>query len=138
MSMLEISNLHAHYGGISALSDVNLSIDKGQIVSLLGANGAGKSTLLGSITGSIPAVVGGSIRFEGQELIGRRTEQIVGSGVALVPEGRQLFGQLSVEENIRMGAYLRRDRQNLKQDFELVYQLFPKMVERRKQLAATL
>jgi branched-chain amino acid transport system ATP-binding protein len=136
--MLEIANLHARYGGISALNDVSLSIGQGQIVSLLGANGAGKSSLLGSITSSIPAKVSGSIRFEGEEITGKRTENIVGSGIALVPEGRQLFGQLSVEENIRMGAYLRRGRQNLTQDFELVYQLFPKLVERRKQLAATL
>lgn len=136
--MLEITNLSAGYGGISALSEVSLSIKKGQIVSLLGANGAGKSTLLGSITSSIPAKVDGSIRFEGQDLIGKKTEHIVASGIALVPEGRQLFGQLSVEENIRMGAYLRRDRQNLGKDFELVYQLFPQLVERRKQMAATL
>jgi branched-chain amino acid transport system ATP-binding protein len=136
--MLEISNLSARYGGISALNNVSLSVKQGQIVSLLGANGAGKSTLLGAITSSIPAKVAGTIRFEGHDIAGRGTEQIVGSGIALVPEGRQLFGQLSVEENIRMGAYLRRDKQNLAKDFDFVGELFPRLVERRKQVAATL
>ncbi|HAL37105.1 MAG TPA: ABC transporter ATP-binding protein [Polaromonas sp.] len=136
--MLEITGLSSRYDAITALSTVDLSIQRGQIVSLLGANGAGKSTLLGAITASISAEVSGSIRFEGQEIVGKRTEQIVASGIALVPEGRQLFGQLTVEENVRMGAYLQHDKRNMVGDLHLVYQLFPQLVERRKQLAATL
>lgn len=136
--MLEITGLSSRYDAITALSMVDLSIQRGQIVSLLGANGAGKSTLLGAITASISAEVSGSIRFEGQEIVGKRTEQIVASGIALVPEGRQLFGQLTVEENVRMGAYLQHDKRNMVGDLHLVYQLFPQLVERRKQLAATL
>lgn len=136
--MLEIIGLSARYDGITALSEVDLSIQRGQVVSLLGANGAGKSTLLGAITSSNSADVSGSIRFEGKEIIGKRTEQIVATGIALVPEGRQLFGQLTVEENIRMGAYLQSNKKTMAGDLESVYELFPQLVERRKQVAATL
>jgi branched-chain amino acid transport system ATP-binding protein len=136
--MLEIIGLSARYDGITALSEVDLSIQRGQVVSLLGANGAGKSTLLGAITSSNSADVSGSIRFEGKEIIGKRTEQIVATGIALVPEGRQLFGQLTVEENIRMGAYLQSNKKSMAGDLESVYELFPQLVERRKQVAATL
>lgn len=136
--MLEIIGLSARYDGITALSEVDLSVQRGQVVSLLGANGAGKSTLLGAITSSNSADVSGSIRFEGKEIIGKRTEQIVATGIALVPEGRQLFGQLTVEENIRMGAYLQSNKKTMAGDLESVYELFPQLMERRKQVAATL
>src|SRR4051812_37126348 len=107
--MLRCESLRVSYGGIQALAGLDLTVSQGEIVSLLGANGAGKSTLLGAITASITARVSGSIVFEGQEFVGRATEAIVRAGVALSPERRQLFAELTVEENLAMGAYLRRD-----------------------------
>jgi branched-chain amino acid transport system ATP-binding protein len=136
--MLECVGLRARYGGIEALRGLDIHVSAGEIVCLLGANGAGKSTLLGALTASTPATLTGSARFENKELLGRTTEQIVHAGVALSPEGRQVFGELTVEENLRMGAYLRRDRQAVKSDFEAVYELFPRLRERRRQIAATL
>jgi branched-chain amino acid transport system ATP-binding protein len=138
MTMLECRAIRAHYGGIEALAGVDLSVGRGEIVCLLGANGAGKSTLLGALTASVSAEVGGSIVVDGRELRGATTETIVRAGVALVPEGRQLFGELSVAENLRMGAYLRRERRETASDLESVYALFPRLRERSAQLAATL
>lgn len=135
--MLEVSDLSARYGGIVALDHVTLRIEAGEIVALLGSNGAGKSSLLGCVTASVPCATSGSIRFEGRELRGRPTEHIIESGVVLVPEGRQLFVELTVEENLKMGAYLRRGG-GLDEDLGSVYTLFPRLHERRKQLAATL
>ena len=103
--MLEIAGLSAKYGSIAALADVTLSVERGQIVSLLGSNGAGKSTLLGCITNSVPCRMSGSIKFEGAEILGLSTEAIIARGIVLAPEGRQLFPELTVEENLRMGAY---------------------------------
>lgn len=136
--MLELTGLRARYGGIEALSGIDLRVAEGEIVTLLGANGAGKSTLLGAMTSSVPAVVTGSIRFQGRELLNSSTESIVRAGIALSPEGRQLFGELTVEENLRMGAYLRRDRAGMASDLDSVCTLFPKLRERRRQIAATL
>ena len=132
--MLRISGLRAHYGGISALSGVELEVGRGEIVALLGSNGAGKSTLLGCITASAPCQATGSIELDGQPLLEKDTEAIIRAGVVLVPEGRQLFGELTVYENLLMGAYLsRRD-----DEIARVYRLFPVLAQRRDQLAQTL
>ena len=132
--MLRISGLRAHYGGITALAGVELEVGQGEIVALLGSNGAGKSTLLGCITASAPCQASGSIELEGRELLGEDTEAIIRAGVVLVPEGRQLFGELTVYENLLMGAYLsRRD-----EEISRVYRLFPVLAQRRDQLAQTL
>ena len=136
--MLEIAGLSAKYGSITALADVTLSIERGQIVSLLGSNGAGKSTLLGCITNSVPCRMSGSIKFEGAEILGLNTEAIVARGLVLVPDGRQLFPELTVEENLRMGAYGFDRGRKWRSDLQFVYNLFPQLVERRRQAAATL
>jgi len=135
--MLKVSALAAHYGGITALAGVDVEVQSGEIVALLGSNGAGKSTLLGCITASAPCEATGSIALEGRELLGRGTEAIIRAGVVLVPEGRQLFGELSVYENLLMGAYLR-PRGAWTADLERVYGLFPVLKQRRHQLAQTL
>lgn len=136
--MLEIQNLSAWYGGISALSDVSIKVDTGNVLSLLGSNGAGKSTLLTTIMGVMPGRATGSIKFNGEEILGRPTEEVVSMGVALSPEGRQLFPDLTVEENLHMGAYLRRDKGAIAADKDRVFNFFPRLLERRKQLASTL
>jgi branched-chain amino acid transport system ATP-binding protein len=136
--MLEIACLSAKYGSIAALADVTLSVERGQIVSLLGSNGAGKSTLLGCITNSVPCRMSGSIKFEGAEILGLSTEAIISRGLVLVPEGRQLFPQLTVEENLRMGAYGFDRGRKWRSDLQFVYNLFPQLIERRRQAAATL
>jgi branched-chain amino acid transport system ATP-binding protein len=131
--MLEVSGLTAHYGGITALAGIELEVARGEIVALLGSNGAGKSTLLGCITSSAPCEAHGSIMLDGTELLGKETDEIIRAGVVLVPEGRQLFGELTVYENLLMGAYLRREH-----DVEQVYRVFPVLEQRRSQLAQTL
>ena len=136
--MLEIACLSAKYGPIAALADVTLSVERGQIVSLLGSNGAGKSTLLGCITNSVPCRMSGSIKFEGAEILGLGTEAIIARGLVLVPEGRQLFPELTVEENLRMGAYGFDRGRKWRSDLQFVYNLFPQLIERRRQAAATL
>jgi branched-chain amino acid transport system ATP-binding protein len=136
--MLEIADLSARYGAVTALEGVTLSVEKGQIVSLLGSNGAGKSTLLGCVTNSVPSSMAGSIRLEGVEISSLSTEAIIGRGLVLVPEGRQLFAELTVEENLRMGAYGFERGRKWRSDLESVYKLFPQLVERRSQAAATL
>jgi len=136
--MLEIASLSAKYGSIAALADVTLSVERGQIVSLLGSNGAGKSTLLGCVTNSVPCRISGSIKFEGAEILGLSTEAIIARGLVLVPEGRQLFPELTVEENLRMGAYGFDRGRKWRSDLQSVYNLFPQLVERRRQAAATL
>jgi branched-chain amino acid transport system ATP-binding protein len=136
--MLKIAGLSAKYGSIAALADVTLSVERGQIVSLLGSNGAGKSTLLGCITNSVPCRMSGSIKFEGAEILGLSTEAIIARGIVLAPEGRQLFPELTVEENLRMGAYGFNRGRKWRSDLQFVYNLFPQLVERRRQAAATL
>ncbi|MFZ5792138.1 MAG: ABC transporter ATP-binding protein [Pseudomonadota bacterium] len=133
--MLHVDQLSARYGGISALVDVSLDVHEGTIACLLGANGAGKSTLLNAIMGRVPAVTGRVI-FEGIDILGRPTEAIVAGGIALVPEGRQLFGDLTVEDNLYMGAYARGGPET--DDLDEIYALFPRLRERRLQLAKTL
>jgi branched-chain amino acid transport system ATP-binding protein len=136
--MLEISGLSARYGPVAALSDVTLSVAHGEIVSLLGSNGAGKSTLLGCVTNSVPCRMTGSIRLEGADIAGLPTEAIIARGLVLVPEGRQLFAELTVEENLRMGAYGCERGRSWRSDVARVYTLFPPLAERYRQAAATL
>jgi branched-chain amino acid transport system ATP-binding protein len=136
--MLEVSGLSAKYGAVAALADVTLRVERGQIVSLLGSNGAGKSTLLGCVTNSVSCRMTGSIKLEGAEISGLSTDAIIARGLVLVPEGRQLFTELTVEENLRMGAYGFDRGRKWRSDLELVYRLFPLLVERRRQPAATL
>ena len=136
--MLKIAGLSAKYGSIAALADVTLSVGRGQIVSLLGSNGAGTSTLLGCITNSVSCRMSGSIKFEGAEILGLNTEAIIARGLVLAPEGRQLFPELTVEENLRMGAYGFDRGRKWRLDLQFVYNLFPQLVERRRQAAATL
>jgi branched-chain amino acid transport system ATP-binding protein len=136
--MLELSGLSARYGAVTALTDVTLSVVQGQIVSLLGSNGAGKSTLLGCATNSVPAKMTGSIKLEGTEISNLPTDAIIARGLVLVPEGRQLFTELTVEENLRMGAYGFDRGRKWRSDLERVYKLFPRLIERRQQFAATM
>jgi branched-chain amino acid transport system ATP-binding protein len=136
--MLEISSLSARYGAVTALSKVSLSVAKGEIVSLLGSNGAGKSTLLGCVMNSVPAAISGSIKHEGQEISTFPTDAIIARGLVLVPEGRQLFTELTLEENLRMGAYGFEHGRKWRTDLDRVYQLFPQLFDRRKQMAATM
>jgi branched-chain amino acid transport system ATP-binding protein len=135
--MLEITKLNARYGGTTALRNVSFTVQKGKIISILGANGSGKSTLMRSIMGGMTQI-SGSILFENYEILGKRTEDIVAAGIALVPEGRQVFAELTVYENLYIGAYVRRDKVKIEKDLNTVYELFPKLAERRRQIAATL
>ncbi len=135
--MLKVVDLTAHYDGITALAGIGLEVARGEIVALLGSNGAGKSTLLGCITSSAPCTAGGSIRWHDAELLGRSTDDIIRAGVVLVPEGRQLFGGLTVYENLMMGAYLR-PHASWQTELEQVYGLFPALRQRRDQFAQTL
>jgi branched-chain amino acid transport system ATP-binding protein len=135
--MLEVRNLAVRYGGIQALHDLSLSVPKGSIVTLIGANGAGKSTTLRTISGLVPAA-SGSIRFSGEEIAGWPAHRIVAAGLAHVPEGRLVFPDLTVKENLMMGAYLRRDRKEIAADLEWVGEFFPRLRERIGQQAGTL
>ena len=133
--ILQVRDLVVSYGGIEAVKGISLSVPQGQIVTLIGSNGAGKSTTLKSIAGLVKPK-SGDILFQGQSLLGKTTDQIVSMGVTLVPEGRRVFSNLSVEENLRIGAYLRKD--SISEDLERVYSLFPRLKERAWQMAGTL
>lgn len=135
--MLEIKDLHVSYGGIQALRGVSLNVPDGKIVTLIGANGAGKSTLMRTISGLVKAQ-SGSILWNGQELLGKPIDQIVASGIAMSPEGRRVFADLTVLENLKIGAYLRKDKAETEKDLEWVYSLFPRLKERSWQSAGTL
>ena len=135
--MLEIKDLHVSYGGIQALRGVSLNVPDGKIVTLIGANGAGKSTLMRTISGLVKAQ-SGSILWNGQELLGKPIDQIVSSGIAMSPEGRRVFADLTVLENLTIGAYLRKDKAETEKDLEWVYSLFPRLKERSWQSAGTL
>ena len=134
-NVLEIKNLVVSYGGIEAVKGIDMEVPEGEIVTLIGANGAGKSTTLKSIAGLVKPKQA-SIRFKGQELVGKAPDLIVSQGITLVPEGRRVFPNLTVLENLRIGAYLRKD--SLKDDIEYVYSLFPRLKEREWQMAGTL
>ena len=137
LKMIKIDNLVVSYGGIEALKDISLEVPSGKIVTLVGANGAGKSTTLKSIVGLVKPK-SGSIKFEGMDLIKLRTEQMVRKGIALVPEGRHVFADLTVLENLKIGAYIRKDSKEILDDLEKVYSLFPRLKERTWQAAGTL
>jgi branched-chain amino acid transport system ATP-binding protein len=135
--MLELKNLAVNYGSITALHEVSLHVDKGDIVTLIGANGAGKSTTLRTISGLLKARQG-SIHYEGEEITNRPPHRIVERGISQVPEGRMIFANLTVRENLLMGAYLRKDRNKLGAEFDFVFETFPRLKERAKQVAGTL
>jgi branched-chain amino acid transport system ATP-binding protein len=137
MGFLEAKNVHSYYGHIHALKDLSLNVDKGEIVTLIGGNGAGKSTTLNTMSGLIKPRQG-SIQFEGEELTRCRPHEIVMKGVVQVPEGRRIFGRLTVTENLEMGAFSVRDAQVIKGNMSRVFALFPRLEERRKQVAGTL
>jgi branched-chain amino acid transport system ATP-binding protein len=137
MSLLALQQLQVSYGGIRAVKGVDLTVERGELVCLIGANGAGKTTTLRAITGLVrPAA--GHILYDGTELAGMRVHRIARMGLALVPEGRGVFAQLSIEENLQMGAYPRADRAEVAKDIERAYALFPRLKERRRQTAGTL
>ena len=135
--MLKISDLHVNYGGINALRGISLEVPDGEIVTLIGANGAGKSTTLRTITGLVKAT-SGSVLWNDTELLGKPIDEIFKSGIAMVPEGRRVFSDLTVLENLRIGAYLRKDTEEIEKDIEWVYSLFPRLKERYWQYAGTL
>jgi branched-chain amino acid transport system ATP-binding protein len=137
MSLLEIENLSVHYGGIEALKGISLIVNAGEIVTLIGANGAGKSTTLKSISGLVSAS-GGTIKHNGTVISGLDSQKIVERGIVLVPEGRKVFSNLTVLENLKIGAYLRKNKAEIAQDIERVYDLFPRLKERNWQMAGTL
>lgn len=137
MSLLEVKDLRVNYGGIQALRGISFSVEEGQIVTLIGANGAGKSTALRTICGIVKAK-SGSIAFEGESILGLDTQKVVQRGIAMVPEGRRVFPNLTVLENLKIGAYLRKDDAGVKSDLERVHALFPRLKERSWQLAGTL
>lgn len=137
MAMLEVRDLEVCYGVIRAVKGVSFSVDKGEVIALIGANGAGKTTILHTITGLIPAK-SGSILFEGKELTKTPAHKIVSMGMAHVPEGRRVFQQLSVLENLRLGAYTRKDKAEMRESLERVYTRFPRLEERKNQIAGTL
>ncbi|MEX2215371.1 MAG: ABC transporter ATP-binding protein [Phycisphaeraceae bacterium] len=137
MPLLEVDNLCVHYGAIQALHGVTLSVEKGQIVALLGCNGAGKSTTLRAISGLLPAT-SGSIRYDSKPLNGSKAHEVVGKGIAQVPEGRGIFPNFTVEENLKIGSFVRTDHDLIRKDFEHVLTLFPRLKERLKQNAGTL
>jgi branched-chain amino acid transport system ATP-binding protein len=137
MTMLEITNLHAYYGNIHALKGISLTVDEGEIVSLIGGNGAGKTTTLRSISGLIPPREG-AIIMRGEDLSHYKAHQLVNKGVAMVPEGRGVFSKLTVVENLEMGAFHRKDKEGIAADMQKAYDLFPRLAERKRQLAGTM
>lgn len=137
MSLIEIDNLNVQYGGIKALKGISFNVEAGEIVTLIGANGAGKSTTLKSISGLV-SPSGGTIRHNGTVISGLDSQKIVERGIVLVPEGRKVFPNLSVLENLKIGAYLRKDKGEVAADLDRVYELFPRLKERHWQMAGTL
>lgn len=133
--MFKIEDLNVYYGGIHALKGVSIDVPQGEIVTIIGSNGAGKSSLLNAISGVVK--YSGSILYEGQQLA-KQPYKVVKSGICQVPEGRIIFANLTVHENLKMGAYLRNDAKGISTDFERVYDLFPRLKEREKQIAGTL
>ncbi len=137
MSMLEIENLEVYYGAINAIKGISFNVEQGEVIALIGANGAGKTTILHTVTGLVSAKHG-SIKFNGKELTKTPAHKIVGMGMAHVPEGRRVFAQLSVYENLMLGAYTRKDKAEINESIERVYERFPRLKERRSQSAGTL
>lgn len=137
MAMLEVNGLQVYYGVIQALKDVSFEVNQGEVIALIGANGAGKTTTLHTVTGLLPSKAG-SIIFEGVDITKMPAHKIVEMGIAHVPEGRRVFSQLSVYENLIMGAYTRKDKKEIAENLEKVYQRFPRLRERKTQRAGTL
>ena len=137
MAFLEVKNVHTYYGHIHALKDLSLTVEKGEVVTLIGGNGAGKSTTLNTMSGLLKPRQG-SIQFEREDLTRFRPHEIVAKGVVQVPEGRRVFGRLTVTENLEMGAFTCRDPKLMKSNIDRVFALFPRLEERRKQVAGTL
>ncbi len=137
MSLLKVTDLHVNYGGIDALRGISFEVEEGEIVTLIGANGAGKSTTLRTICGLVRSS-SGRIVYDGRDITSQSTQRIVSEGIALVPEGRRVFDNLTVKENLQIGAYLRKDKNSIESDIEHVYTLFPRLKERNWQKAGTL
>lgn len=137
MAMLEVQNIHSYYGKIQALKGISLTVDKGEIVTLIGANGAGKTTTLKTISGLLHPREG-EIWLEGERIDLLSPHVIVEKGIGQSPEGRKIFGRLTVDENLEMGAYARKDKAEIARDLDFVFSLFPRLAERRKQLGGTL
>ncbi|MBU5313964.1 ABC transporter ATP-binding protein [Tissierella carlieri] len=135
--MLELSNVNVYYGGIHALKNISIKIEEGEVVTLIGANGAGKSTTLKAISG-MEKPKSGEIKFNGEKINSLNATSIVKLGISHVPEGRRVFSKMSVMENLEMGAYTRNDKGEIKKDFENVFSLFPRLLERKEQMAGTL
>ena len=135
--MLEIKNLNVNYGAIQALRGISLRVDAGRIVTLIGANGAGKTSTLRAISG-LTRASGGEVLYEGRNITNLKPHELVKLGISHVPEGRMVFANLTVLENLQMGAYLQRDKQMIAQDLEKVFGIFPRLLERQKQVAGTL
>ncbi len=136
-TLLELRDLQVAYGGIRAVRGIDLTVHEGELVALIGANGAGKSTTLRAICGLVP-VAGGGVHYAGKDITGTPSHELVRQGLVMVPEGRGIFGQLTIEENLAMGGYTRRDAAGIKRDTERVFELFPRLAERRRQTAGTL
>ena len=136
-TMLTVNDINVFYGAIHAIKGVSLEVNEGEIVTLIGANGAGKSTILRTISGLLKPKTG-SIQFEGQEIAGMSAHEIVKTGISQVPEGRRIFAEMSVLENLELGAFTRKDKDGIKADMELVFERFPRLKERIGQLAGTL
>lgn len=137
MAMLTVENINVYYGVIHALKDISFQVNEGEIVALIGANGAGKTTTLQTVSGMLSAK-SGSIRFQDHEISRMPEHKIVKQGISHVPEGRRMFSNLTVLENLKMGAYTRKDKQEINNSLEMVYERFPRLKERTRQLAGTL
>ena len=135
--LLEVVDLQAGYNGMAVVHDVSFSVREGEILAILGSNGSGKTTTLRAITGTIKPM-GGSIRYKGEDITGMPPFKLVSKGIAMVPEGRMLFGGMTEEDNLLMGAYLNQDKKAIQERLKLVYELFPRVEERKKQTASTL
>ncbi len=136
--LLSVKNLNVHYGVINAIKDISFEVNEGEIVALIGANGAGKSSTMHALSGLLTSEKSGEIIFNQTDISKMPAHKIVRLGLAQVPEGRRIFSQMSVEENLQMGAFVRKDKEGIKADMENVYQLFPRLEERKKQMAGTL
>lgn len=135
--MLKVTDVHTYYGNIHALKGITMEVHRGEIVTLIGSNGAGKSTTLSTITGLVRSKMG-TIHFEEKDITSLSPDQIVKRGISLTPEGREVFPALTVEENLKLGAYIRKDKDGIRSSYDRVYDLFPRLHERKKQTAGTL
>ena len=137
MAMLSVNNLQVHYGMIQAIKDVSFEVNEGEVIALIGANGAGKTTILHTVSGLLQPTKG-SVIFEGQDITKVPAHKIVSLGMAHVPEGRRVFAQLTVLENLKLGAYTRKDKNEMEETLKMIYKRFPRLEERKNQVAGTL